>query len=767
MTTVGGVFPILHTGLLELGGTGGATLQLGENGVAPMAIDAGQDFSLSGWVRIESRGVDTIIFSQGAFELGVSNNHLFCTTPYGGARVAAQHVIPDIDVADSSVPGALPVTEPTGVPAFGSGPTSGWMHVAVVYRATPGAASITFYMNGDCDEVQIVGGQPVYQSVPVTPSSGSGQGQAMVLGSVTGGKIALWQWCLFNKALDTETVEQLVYHVPDVTEANLIGLVAYYDFSSGLDGVTGFNEAVLWGDVVKKVATPGAAFGYHGYSSSATSPPTLLNNGDAYTAANADQQLLPPAFSAASSVQGWAYVDPTVVLSSGASMLSYVFSAAGALTIGLRLDPATRTATLHGYSVAATGTAVVPWDEITGCWVNLAAVAQGKGMALYLQGQPLAVSIVNSTGSGMYTYPPNMQAYYQPTQPVAVELGYNFFGYIQSMSLWSRALQPEEVLNFMSANPPDDAEMIGLAGYYDCSLLPANNLVTGNPLVVAGHAAVTDFRLPPIRLNYQQQGQQRALVRHRSWQREQKLLAGLGAGSGNYGFDASKIDPSQFSAARWDALLDEVIDLLPPDWSAEQVAALRQHMHDEGGAAFMQAAEAKVPQEGMFTHERIGDEYVFYYHGAEGAQRVMTQSTRDLTPQGAWLIDVAATLFFGLLWIFKVPTTPKAVVKAVANLIRKNSRLALAFAEVFVGTLSTTMYVGAVKALFDNDAVKTFVNEVLDSLSWWNFLMFVVELAIELLEMLIPGLAQALLLAKIVTVIVNLGLVYSQRPAEA
>lgn len=693
--------PLPGKWMAELPLGSGPSVDLGS--AVALDLSGASPASITCWLKPHASSANLSILKRGTFTFTLAAGRLSSTIPGSQARV----------------------TSPTALEG------GRWHHVGMTFdRFAAGGPVLTLYVNGEPVISQVSAAPSLNVSGPFTLGGG-------------GRPWSLWRLGLFSVALAPEEVTQTMYHEPT---AGMGGLVAAYKMGQvpPLDASGRGNPMTFVGSS-QQILIPHVSFGGNGLV--VPSHHDTANPGrDAYTL---QAWVLPEA--ASSEVQ--------TIVANG--------SVGEAETIELGLEAsagAYKVRAGHGSTVlTSTDPVVVP-----GIWSNVAVVYDpagpgGKQLFLYWNGDQVASVAA-----------PRIAGRHSPQITVGsiggATMTRHLSGGLQNVSLWTRALSQQEVADHMY--PVGYGATEGLAAYYDLAVVPSadstlRNLVSSNPLGHHGSArpTVSTLRDSDVVPNAEA-GPAQAAARRAAGRRDAELrrLAAITSPSGTGGFDLGRVHPDQFGEERLRRVVAEVESAIPANWSSERRAGFRRELEAGLAASFVRAREARGPLPGMVTHERIGDRLVFFFHAEHGPQAVAEVPVARVDECTAWKIDMAATALFGLLDVLEVPVTPAIVSQAIESLMR-SSKVARAFAEAFAGEITTRTYIACVKALFDADYFDTFLEAVLDSLAWWDWLFFAVNLAITLLSFLIPGAAIAWLLAKLAVILSTLVYVASQRPA--
>lgn len=614
-----------------------------------------------------------------------------------------------------------------------------WYHVAIAAGTHPEGVGEPDPGDGRLLSVFLDGLWAAYEEIPTGLQPEPRLGPLQIGDPVNTSGIDLWSLQVFPEGLDEAQVSSVKFNKPDHRPP-----VAGYDFSQ-VPPVPAAGSPALPA-VTQEFATPGMKF-----------DPTYAQRAvpDLSDGAN------PGGGGGAYTVQLWCY--PLGFAGAG-SHIQAIFQN------GPNLDPAL--SVRLSQSASDLSLEITAWQgaeqyaSVSGLtvdrWINVAVtydpeIPSGQSnFLLYVNGEQVAEAIVDT--------PPSL-ASPQITVAAGTNGSLTFNGYVQTVAIWTRALSASEVkANLLPFDPIDDASCVSI---YDFTQEPVTNLIEGTRLTLHGEPAVEELQLPVSAGDaaelYQVHEAPRQERLRSLRQIEAEELAKIVSPSGTGGLDRDEIDLASFSRERLEQLVEEIHRAIPRTWSARQRSDFKQAAREHVESVFERAASGELPLDGLITHEIVDDHYVFFHHHRDGITAVARASTAEIDDCTAWRIEVVATGLYGLLSILDVPVTPGIIAKIIRRLLGK-SRLARAFAETLDGEITGRTIVAFVNVLYDQDYFWSFVDDVLDSLSWWDFAFFVAELGIELLALIAPAAEIAIIVAKLATTVTQLLVLEGRRP---
>jgi hypothetical protein len=580
-----------------------------------------------------------------------------------------------------------------------------WYHVGVVYNITdPGKSSLSLYIDGAL--ISSTANPRTTGSVGPPPHLTLGGGNT-VLGVR---RVTLW-----SIALTEPQVLATRFAVP----SSQPGLQGAWNFAivPAQDG-SGNNRPITYlGGAAQSVATPGLMLSGSGYASGSLGATDL--NQTPFTIQTWVR------FGAVPTANQW-----MICVGSGQTQVGLLISPSTAPAAG----NANITFKLGGHGLGK----VVKLD--TNGWTNIAAThdpATGAA-SLYINGTLALQSVTPIQIGGSVSSAVTLGA--------EAGGGSGFNGMIQTAAIWPSVLSAEDIQgNLYPIYPGDDLPL----EVFDFTIEPASQLIAGERLTLKGTTLMDVMLLPAADVAPQTQDDvevKRKATRAKRSAAEARSLAGFKRGP------LPPVDTTRFTPAAVERVVSAFQTGLPGVLTDEQ----RQQFHATLESVFAKAREGDLPLAGMFRTERIGADFVTFFHDRNGTpQAVMKSSAAELTPCAAWMIDMAATAIFGVLSLLDVPVTPGVVTKSLKKLF-KNNKVYLAIATVLADEITTMSYVACVKALYDTNYLKTFVKDILSDLSWWDFLWMVSELIIELVALFFQAAELAILLGKLALTVAQL-----------
>jgi len=470
--------------------------------------------------------------------------------------------------------------------------------------------------------------------------------------------------------------------------------------------------------------------------------PSLTTPGLTTAASAVATATLPPSTSFPQvTLQGWFWFPSSVhsqQVNQGQAILQV---GASPDTIGLSVTPTSSgtwnlTASLGRYGFGKMSVPLSGWHNIAMTW------AGGNTGILYVDGQLLVqggqgdVSGVNPSAVSIGNAQPSLQA---------------FCGSIQTVAVWNVALTAEDVqAQMMPWFPMTDVNPVAV---YDFTQGPPIDIVTGEALSLQNGAVVQDLLWPASNA---EPSTQMLVARP---QRKQSLKA-LRPQS------PPKSDPSLWTPQKEQELLQELQGYLAQGANDPRLQAEGPALVAKLKERFARGRAGNPDLTGIVHTELQGDEWITFYYGESGPRAILRRSTTNFKADSCmnWVIDFVATALFGLLDIMGIPLSTGVATRALQKLLGK-AKIWKAVSEVLEETISSQTIIGLLQAIYDGGGLPAFVKAVLDDVSWWDFLWMVAQVAIELIGLLVPGLEEALVLAKCVVLTAQLIQKMASRPA--
>jgi concanavalin A-like lectin/glucanase superfamily protein len=578
----------------------------------------------------------------------------------------------------------------------------GWHFLAATYATTgANAGQLSLYVDGGLTA------QGTLSNVGVGPTSNP---------LVAGGGLAADVWCVcaFDRALAPG--ETVCEWTPMQDAAGTAASFCFMKPPARDQGPHGIPIGYL-GEAAERIATPGVSFGSSGYALPGAGDGTDVSSGP-YT------------------VQAWIY--PGANPPAGTQFIFAEGPADGAnVSLGVTLVSGSLTL------VAQHGSDVVTGGNVKAeTWQNAAVTYNGTTLTLYLDGQSCGTK-----ASGASTLDSHAVALGAAVSPAAPTVAGSFQGTIQSIDIWSRALEAADIAAFAARLP---GEVVGeepsfLASYSlggECS-----NLVNGVPVTLSAGAQADELVLPPST---------EADTPSEPHDLGESLLP---ISDFRLDVDGAKIEAItrgfladlRVSYRRDDA--DELI--------ARVSAGLETHQR--------RLLETGLLPEGSATVKREGNELVVYSFTAEGAIEVdRLPATMTCTD---WYIELAVSLLGGVLTILGLKFPAGRLARAVQNWMSRYPNVGRALGEVLEEEITMRTITSALKIFYDASALGPILYSTFASMSWWELAFFLAAVVLQLIEIIAPPTPAtaaffALVVAKIGTVVVQLGVVVSEKPAE-
>lgn len=600
----------------------------------------------------------------------------------------------------------------------------GWYHIAVVSSSpASGQAKLQLYLDGLLIDSTLT---PVAQVSGGTPQDLSIEGGPTVL--------AVRRLSLFSKALDWDEVQQTRYQRPE-PQPHLEGA---WDFAVvPAADESGHSRPITYkGGAEQKIATPGLKIGGIGCARGNLGTADLGQT--PFTIQTWVRFMANPAAKSwvvcvgdSGAPQVGLTVDQAAVATNGASNISV---AVGGQSFGLNLNL-----------------------DLT-VWTNLAVTfdpASGLG-ALYVDGK-LAVQ----TGSPMMI---GGSVSSQVSIGAAADGTGGFHGMIQNVVVWPRVLTAAEVEENLYPISVGQDEMPLAA--FDFSLAPATELIRGEPLSLVPTAKIDTYLMSvpqALGTKAKEVEQKRVSLRAKRQAAEAQALAGF----------KMRDEPLPAVTALQPEAIKQIVEEIAGGLKLGKgvTGVQRQQIDEVVDSVLARVSTGGLPTFGEFITQRFGDEYVTFFRDARGGVTPLVKQKAAPPKPGLpvsdctmWVIDMGATLLFGLLSVLNVPVGPAVVYKAI-NRLFASSKVLTAIARVLVSTITTSTCVALFKSVYDADYLTTFVKDIFSEVRWWDFAWMVASLILELIGLFVPGATLTLVLAKLTVLVVQLGVSISRRPS--
>jgi len=389
----------------------------------PVAMDGSQSFSVDGWIKLGGLCANASIFCKdGVFDFGVTGKAL--------------HLAIDGYPTVFSDLAKHPLTE------------NDWRYVCATYKA----GQVRLFIDGEFNVFQAISG------------TGKTSANPFQIGHTLQGSARCVR--VYNTALTPDQVKANMYGDPDPTT-----IAAWFDFSQSPPVDKGSHQlpVTLEDGAAMAAKTPAANF-----------------TGTAYAQPIRDEQVNPGGLqSDPYTIQTWIYVNPGVSGTQTIFVNSDLETDAG---MALYLEPTGDGTTYHVKSQR--GSNENPSDTLTstqsvaaGQWVNIANCFDGTTSSIFVNGA--------AAGSGPFGPIPMMQLESNLLLGAALSHGRpsastSLQGYISRVDVWSRALTPTEISQYMNAVP--NLDTAGLEAIYELMSAPARNLISGHPIGLADGA---------------------------------------------------------------------------------------------------------------------------------------------------------------------------------------------------------------------------------------------------------------------------------------
>jgi hypothetical protein len=510
-----------------------------------------------------------------------------------------------------------------------------------------------------------------------TSGFSSTQPDLMIGGTNDPQGIDIWNLTLYNFARDAATEANAPWQDVGPTP----GLVASYDFS-----VAPPRELIQGLPI-----TPG-----NGAQSQTIAPAIAMVNQPGIA--------LTPAYSFATTPQ---YTVSAWVASAGVNNTSgwqtvfFAGDASGSIddAVWLGFGNSTLAASQRlGDALASADISINPQE-----WHNVAMTCDGSTLVAYLDGQPVAsaATVPLHAGSTPMWHVGNNGIY-----------GNFLNGWVQWLSIWSRALTPDEIVLQMYAEVANDAGIV-----VDCPMdvPPAQDVTSTVQLQLQGGAAFGEQRLnvsqwtPP---SAQANPPDLHNVAHVTSLRVAPLPRSRG-----------RVHPiPAFSDAHITAAIAELepyLVQLHPSVAPEMRARVEERIR----AVFKTAREHPESMRQVTSYHRDGEEWVLVFHDeTEGDSELLRIALAELTPCQMWSLNFFFTLLYGVANILFLKIKKEDLTDGLARRLLNNQTVMEALTNVIQTqpALSANTLIGFLSILYNFGLLKSFLWQVLYTGGWWG-----------------------------------------------
>jgi len=334
-------------------------------------------------------------------------------------------------------------------------------------------------------------------------------------------------------------------------------------------------------------------------------------------------------------------------------------------------------------------------------WHNVAMTCDGSTLVAYLDGQPVAsaATVPLHAGSTPMWHVGNNGIY-----------GNFLNGWVQWLSIWSRALTPDEIVLQMYAEVANDAGIV-----VDCPMdvPPAQDVTSTVQLQLQGGAAFGEQRLnvsqwtpPPAQVHPPDLGNAaRVTTPHVAPLPQSRGIA----------HPIAAFSDAHVSAAI--AELEPYLAQLHPSVAPET----RTRVEEQIRAAFKTAREHPESIRQVTSYHREGDEWVFVlHHETKGDVELLRIAFAALTRCQMWWLSFCFTLLSGVASILFLKINDEALTDWVARRLLNNPAVMAALTNLIQNqALTATTLIGVLRILYQNGLLKSLLWTIASGASWW------------------------------------------------
>lgn len=502
-----------------------------------------------------------------------------------------------------------------------------------------------------------------------------------------------------------------------------------------------------WGQVPAAITGAFAPIAIGGAAPSITTPGLWAGAQGMATAALPSGTAVPEL-----TIQGWFYFPASVSPAQAGQDQVLIQLGAMPARLGLIVNPSSSgtwsiTAWLGRSGFGKQGLTLSGWHNIAVTW------AGGSTGILYLDGNLL----VQGGAPNQLSSVDLSTAYIGNTPPGGQPANQAFIGSIQNVVLWNVALPAEDIqAQMLPWFPMTDVDPVAV---YDFTQSPPFDIANGEALTLRNGAIVQNMLWSASAAEASTQ-----LLTLEAKPKRTQSLKGLRPQS------PPKVDPSVWTPEKEQQLLSQLRGYLAQGAGDARLQAEGPALEAKLKERFARGRAGNPDLTGIVHTELQGEEWITFLYGENGPQAILRRSTTNFKADSCmnWVIDFVATALFGLLDIMGIPLSAHAGTKALQKLLGKTkiwTEVTEVIAEA-IEDLTTDTIVKLLKAIKDGGGMSSFVKAVLDDVSWWDFLWMVAQVTIELVGLLVPGLEEALVLAKCVVLVAQLIQLMTDRPAH-
>lgn len=388
-------------------------------------------------------------------------------------------------------------------------------------------------------------------------------------------------------------------------------------------------------------------------------------------------------------------------------------------------------------------------------WHNVAFTWAGgvltPGASFYLDGQPLVVTGDEINLDGLVPSSVTIGGPGAGVESTAI----SFCGVIQNVILWNSVVSESDIVaQMMPWFPVDSVDPV--AAFNFCQN-PAVDVVSGATLVFEGTASLEETLWPAS-----------------DFTPTAPMLAPLPAPdslSALRPLNPPTADVSLFTMEREQELVAAIHDYLAQAGNDPQAATLGSALEAKLRQRFASGRAGTPDLRGIVHTEKQGNDWITFYYGENGPEAIYRCPETEFVTNGVsltcflWMVDFTCTSLFGLLSIMGIPLAVGAATKVVTKLLSKAVVWDAICVVVEATTITALSVINVLRAIFDGGGKVSFIDAVLDNVPCREYLFMVVEVGVELMGLLIPGVIAVVVMAKLVLVAVQLITVLQNRPA--
>lgn len=368
----------------------------------------------------------------------------------------------------------------------------------------------------------------------------------------------------------------------------------------------------------------------------------------------------------------------------------------------------------------------------------VAITYNGSDVVIYYDGQQVANQTVGTLSA---ISQPNLT--FGARRNSGISGGFDGFlnGYLQNVAIWPVALGAAEVVSYQTVSPLMDPRCTCYATFLDRE---PTNLVSGHPVSLLGGAAIAELSFPvaaqqenlplPKSLLAVQPRPKLTAYPHSVRFATQKAIADLNVDL-TVPPKSSLIDEAGFGAIQ--ARFEEVLKEAP-----ENIHHYLREQHKRNLYAGFHLYEQnhRIPLLGQFTWTTEDNYHVFRYYGVNGTEVLDRVSTQDLTPCGAWIINLVVQCVSMVLDLLLLGFAARNLYNAIKRLYEANAVTFAGFVnEMLRGPVSGETAIKALKSMYQAGLLGQVLMGGLSGLTFWNLVFAITSGVISIAALWLTG----------------------------